>query len=42
MAGRCIKNAFRLDLQFLILSQKQIHGVKNVGWVGLEVVWGNL
>ena len=32
MAGRLNKNAFKCFLLFLILSQKQILGVKNVVW----------
>ena len=39
MAGRLNKNALKFVLQLLILSQKQILGVKNVVWDGLEVVW---
>ena len=39
MSGRRNKNAFKFVLQLLILSQKQILGVKNVVWGGLEVVW---
>ena len=34
-----IKNAFKFLLQLLILSQKNIQGVKKVVWDGLEVVW---
>ena len=39
MAGRRHKNAFKFLLQLLILSQKQILGVRKVFWDGLEVVW---
>ena len=42
MAGRRNKNDFKFVLQLLKLSQKQILGVKNVVWGGLEVGWGGL
>ena len=42
MAGRHNKNAFKFVLQLLILTQKQILGVANVVWGGLEVVWSGL
>ena len=42
MAGLRNKNAFKFILQFFILSQKHILGVKKVVWCGLEVVWGSL
>ena len=42
MAGLRNKNAFKCALQVLILSQKQILGVKKVVWGGLDVVWGGL
>ena len=34
------KNAFKFVLQLLILSQKQILGVKNVVWRWFGVFWG--
>ena len=37
-----IKKAFKFVLQFLILSQKQILGVKNLVSGGLDVVCGGL
>ena len=40
MTGQRNKNAFKFLLQFLILSQKHILGVKKVVWDGLEAVWG--
>ena len=42
MADRRNKNAFKCVLQVLLLSQTQPLGIKNVVWVGLEVVWGGL
>ena len=42
MAFQRNKNTFKFVLQLLILSQKQILGVKNVVWGGLEVVCGGL
>ena len=42
MGGLRNKNAFKILLQLLILSQKHILGVKKVVWNGLDVVWGGL
>ena len=42
MAGQRNKNAFKILLQLLILSQKHFLDVKKVVWCGLDVVWGVL
>ena len=42
MACQRNKNAFKILLQLLILSQKHILCVKKVVWDGLDVVWGGL
>ena len=42
MAGQRNKNAFKILLQLLILSQKHLLDVKKVVWCGLDVVWGVL